>query len=332
MCNVWKHADLYGEMGLEQIARVIAEIKKTGVRYVVVTGGEPFLRKDLPQIVSMLDKAGFLIRIQTNAGPQVTEEALDKVIRASRGRMDLTVSLDTLNPILQDQICNFKGVLESTMRVVRMAVEKMPASMVNANIVVNKLNIKEIPTIVRTLNAMKVWSNPSPINMPSHGSRDMLLQRYDKELAFSPEDAGLIRLIFDELLKMKQMGYRIGHSEKFLRESAMFLITGEKKWPECEAGILYFSVFPDGSVYPCDELYPIANALSGNFASQYRSVEYRRKMGEIHASCEGCFYGCWRESSDIVHSNSMVWERVRTFFSLFIRDYFSRKGHGYQNR
>jgi len=324
MCNVWKYADPRSEMGLEQIARVIDDVRRTGVRYVVLTGGEPFLRRDLPEIVSMLDRAGFLIRIQTNAGPQVSEEALDKVIAASHGKMDLTVSLDTLNPELQDDICNFKGVLESTMRVLRMAVQKMPKSMINANIVVSKRNIGEIPEIVRTLDAMKVWSNPSPINMPSAGAADMLLQRFDRELAFSPDDAVLIDRTFDELVRMKREGYRIGHSEKFLRESARFLITGEKKWPGCEAGVLYFSVFPDGSVYPCDELHPIGNALTGNFAAQYRSAEYRRKMQELHASCDGCFYGCWREASDIVHSNAMIRERFKTFFRLFARDYFAR--------
>jgi len=210
------------------------------------------------------------------------------------------------------------------MRVLRMAVQKMPKSMINANIVVSKRNIGEIPEIVRTLDAMKVWSNPSPINMPSAGAADMLLQRFDRELAFSPDDAVLIDRTFDELVRMKREGYRIGHSEKFLRESARFLITGEKKWPGCEAGVLYFSVFPDGSVYPCDELHPIGNALTGNFAAQYRSAEYRRKMQELHASCDGCFYGCWREASDIVHSNAMIRERFKTFFRLFARDYFAR--------
>lgn len=323
MCNVWKHADPRSEMGLEQIARVVDEIRKTGVRYVVLTGGEPFLRRDLPEIVSMFDRAGFLIRVQTNAGPQVTEEILDAVIRTSRGRLDLTVSLDTLDPEAQDHICNFKGVVESTMRVLRMAVQKLPKSMINANIVVNRLNIGEIPEIVRTLDAMRIWSNPSPINMPSPAGQDMLLQRFDKELAFSLADARLIDKTFDELVRMKEKGYRIGHSEKFLRESAHFLTTGEKKWPECEAGILYFSVFPDGSVYPCDELYPIGNALSGNFAEHYKSAEYRKKVQALHASCEGCFYGCWREASDIVHSNAMLMERFKTFFRLFARDYFA---------
>ncbi|MEJ2744950.1 MAG: radical SAM protein [bacterium] len=249
MCNVWKYADPRGEMNLEQIGRVIDEIRKTGVRYVVITGGEPFLRGDLPRIVSMLDRAGFLIRVQTNAGPHVTEELLDSVIGASCGRLDLTVSLDSLDPSLQDSICNSKGALESTMRVLRMAVRKLPRSMINANIVVNKLNVDEISEIVRTLDAMRVWSNPSPINMPSPGGSDMLLQRFDDKMAFSPDDAGLIGATFDELIRMKEGGYRIGHSTKFLRESARFLTTGEKRWPECEAGILYFSVFPSDIVH-----------------------------------------------------------------------------------
>ena len=56
---------------VEVVARRLAGL---GARHLVLTGGEPFLRPDLPEIIAIFRRHGFSIRVQTNGGPQVREE------------------------------------------------------------------------------------------------------------------------------------------------------------------------------------------------------------------------------------------------------------------
>jgi MoaA/NifB/PqqE/SkfB family radical SAM enzyme len=55
---------------IDQCAKILKEMK---VPKIVVTGGEPFLRPDIVDIVSLLNRYGFSVRIQTN-GTLVTEK------------------------------------------------------------------------------------------------------------------------------------------------------------------------------------------------------------------------------------------------------------------
>ena len=46
MCNVWKNRDSK-EMNLREIKTAAQKIKKLGASHIVITGGEPLLRKDI---------------------------------------------------------------------------------------------------------------------------------------------------------------------------------------------------------------------------------------------------------------------------------------------
>ncbi len=45
---------------------LLAEIRKTGIQRVAVTGGEPFLNRDLPKLLEKLLEEGYKVKIETN--------------------------------------------------------------------------------------------------------------------------------------------------------------------------------------------------------------------------------------------------------------------------
>jgi molybdenum cofactor biosynthesis enzyme MoaA len=51
MCNIIKSNKEYKEMSLDDIRKVVKNLVKIGAGVVLLTGGEPFLREDLPEIV-----------------------------------------------------------------------------------------------------------------------------------------------------------------------------------------------------------------------------------------------------------------------------------------
>ena len=58
------------EMTREQIQQVFSKLYKNGLRYVLIQGGEPTLRRDLLEILEDLTELGFGLNLVTNGtGP-----------------------------------------------------------------------------------------------------------------------------------------------------------------------------------------------------------------------------------------------------------------------
>lgn len=55
------------ELSIEEIDRISDEAVKLGALWVLITGGEPLLRKDFPEIYMLLKRKGLLINVFTNA-------------------------------------------------------------------------------------------------------------------------------------------------------------------------------------------------------------------------------------------------------------------------
>ena len=63
------------ELTFEEISRIGREAAEMGAVWCLVTGGEPLLRKDFPDIYLMLKRLGFLVSVYTNASLVTAEHA-----------------------------------------------------------------------------------------------------------------------------------------------------------------------------------------------------------------------------------------------------------------
>ena len=133
MCGLRELADEERELGIPQIETVARRLAELGARHAVITGGEPFLRSYLPEVVAAFAGRGFSVRIQTNGGPQVTRERLEACRNA--GLRDLSVSIDTMDSDLQDTICGVRGAVGNALRTLGLAADILPRGISQANIV-----------------------------------------------------------------------------------------------------------------------------------------------------------------------------------------------------
>ena len=99
-CNIVETNSGIGELTLDQMKIVAKNIKKIDGGIVLLTGGEPFLRKDIDQVAKCFIDEGLDVRLQT-AGI-ATKEQLQNCYDV--GVRDINISLDSLIAEKQDYI------------------------------------------------------------------------------------------------------------------------------------------------------------------------------------------------------------------------------------
>ena len=101
MCNIVESNFDLRAVDLKTVEKIAANLSKIGAGVVLLTGGEPFLRKDLPEMIDIFTKYGLNPRLQT-AGLLTKREQLEACARA--GAKDINISLDSLIPEKQEYI------------------------------------------------------------------------------------------------------------------------------------------------------------------------------------------------------------------------------------
>ena len=95
-------------MRYEEIAQVVAEAAKHGVRQVRITGGEPLVRPGLPDLIKLLSSIPELDDISLTTNGILLERMAPELAEAGLNRVN--VSLDTLNPEKYQQITRYGDV------------------------------------------------------------------------------------------------------------------------------------------------------------------------------------------------------------------------------
>ena len=92
------------ELGTDELKRVLAEIAQVGPEaMVVLTGGEPMLRRDLPDLARLASNLGLMVVVGTN-GMLLRPDRIRELQDA--GVAGIGISVDSLTPEVHD---NFRG-------------------------------------------------------------------------------------------------------------------------------------------------------------------------------------------------------------------------------
>jgi MoaA/NifB/PqqE/SkfB family radical SAM enzyme len=319
MCGLRELADKERELDIPQIEKVARRLAVLGARHAVITGGEPFLRSDLPEVVAAFARRGFSVRIQTNGGPQVTRQRLEACRNA--GLRDLSVSIDTMDRDVQDSICGVRGAVGNALRTLKLAADILPRGISQANIVASSFNFEELPALVRQIHGMGMYTYITPVMVgvaEGDAGQDLLFRSEDTAFRFDGISSDVRDRVIDELVHLRLGGYRLTNSTRFLEDFRRYLATGKCDWT-CEAGTLCLDVHPDGAVCVCKEKPPVGSILDDDFIDFYRSSGFRDLAATISESCPGCFYGEYREPQYAVRDLSVFREWVGGWFRTYRR-------------
>lgn len=132
---------------------ILKDARENGANEVVLTGGEPTIRKDLIEIVKYANDLGYtLIQLQTNARLLSYKEYVDKLVKA--GVNEFVPAIHAHIPTLHDYITQVKGSFNQTFQGIKNIREYDVYLIVNT--VVSKLNYKFLPEIAKMAVNLKV--------------------------------------------------------------------------------------------------------------------------------------------------------------------------------
>jgi len=233
------------EMTREEIRRVFAGLYRDGLRFVFVQGGEPLLRRDLPEILDDLHAIGFGLSLITN-GSKFTPALVGRLATLP---VNLSVSLDTLD---RERYRRIRGadLLPDVLAGIEL-LNRFPHPKF-LTCIVSEANREEVPDVVRFARANGF--------MPVVGAYHWNIERYGKvDLALQYERQAAVSL-FQHLLKTNLVPR--GYFRNYLHDNVRWL-SGEGLEP-CDAGRYSIAIDASGNVAPCLALKHAGNLLESS--------------------------------------------------------------------
>lgn len=288
------------DLSLDEIEKIFRSLGP--IYFFNVSGGEPFLRSDLPLIVDLAIEhlKPAIIHIPTNAlAPQRIEDSCRKILEGIRKRGDdipLTVkpSIDGLGK-LHDRIRGVEGnfkKLEETIVRLKILEEEYPEFHLELGTVVSKYNVDHLDEIEDYVHALGVQSYRNEI-------AEERAEFFNKEEGIAPS-AELYEEVMNRFsseiirhLSEKKPLTRMTESLRLVYYNlAVKILKSKKQVIPCFGGISNLHLNFDGELWPCCVLgydYPLAQLRDVDYDVQraLRSEQANRVLRFIHR--KGCF-------------------------------------------
>lgn len=222
------------ELDTTRIFEIIEELAALGTKIIKFTGGEPFLREDLGDIIDFCKTKRMGVLINSNGA--LAKEEFRKIKKID----EIQFSLDG-PPEVHDAIRG-RGIHDKVVEAIKICKDSNIS--VTLATVISKYNISHIPYILGIANEYKVgvYFQPADQNLSSNSPKDI-------NLLFAPSESDYKKTI-SYLIDEKSGGH------KFISNS----LAGLKHlyhWPvprpmKCLMSLICCVIEPDGKIFVCD--------------------------------------------------------------------------------
>jgi MoaA/NifB/PqqE/SkfB family radical SAM enzyme len=289
---LWLHND-WEDVPLADLKRFYSEAKQEGFIATALSGGEPFIRKDLGKIVRFIKEEAGMPILLFNTGWYL-KERMDEVLPY----IDMMlVSLDSSRPERHDEIRGLRGLFDRLIEAVDLAKARYPGVSYQFNCCVQKGVADEIDDLIGMTDAMGMRISFDVITEYRHGEGDGAFTKTEMGL---PSDE--LKEVCTYLLEKKRAGAPILNSELYFE----YFIEGQSGY-RCHFPKLAMSVDGRGYVEDCLNLdRPIANIRD----TPLKEIMKLGRFGQLRQDAEECS-SC---NSPTMVDLSHVWQNPQLVF------------------
>lgn len=265
----------HGEMTTAEIYSVLDQLAEAGTFFLILSGGEVFMRRDFLDIVEYARKLMFNVKVKTN-GVMIHEKEAQRL--RELGVEQIQISVYSHKHDVHDAITKLPGSLKKTIRSIRFLQEQgLKVTVANVLMKQNMSDFKAVQALSKELGVH--YSLDPTITPMMDGNTDVLDLRI--------ESKDLLKVFHDETL--------VGNVEEFCAPPAAAGADELDSYP-CSAGHTACYISPYGEVTPCVQ-FPIncGNVREQSFLDIWNDSPQMQQvrnitMRDLH-TCSGCSHG-----------------------------------------
>jgi radical SAM protein with 4Fe4S-binding SPASM domain len=249
--------------------------------HVTVTGGEPFIRADFPDLLNVLSshRERFSFAILTNGS--LIDASVARLLHGLKPSF-VQVSIEG-SPATHDSLRgagNFTRTVKALETLVRHGVRTFISFTAHRG---NLREFHEVARLGRTLRVARVWAD----RLIPCGSGFTLA-----DTLLTPDET---RELFEIMYKARANAARkwFGRTEVAMHRALQFLVGGGAPY-QCAAGDSLITVMPNGDVFPCRRMpIRVGNLFETQLSQLYYQSDLLRSLRDrtrVSQGCEECCY------------------------------------------
>jgi len=277
MCNIWKYPTKIEEEFKPQVLEKLPKLK-----FANITGGEPFLREDIEEIVSILLKKAYRVVISTNG--YFTEKIIDVAKKFKNKNFGIRISIEGL-PAANDELRGLKDCFDHGLRTL-LQLQKIGLKDIGFGITVSDRNAKDMLELYQLAKAMNVEFATACV----HNS--YYFHKWDNQITKKQEVIECFEELINELLKTNRIK---NWFRAYFNYGLVNYIKGNPRLLPCGAGTDMFFLDPFGEIRPCNGMDTdlLDNSMGNLNEKTFEEIWYSEKAKMIREKVKNCPKNCW---------------------------------------
>ena len=273
------------ELDTKQIFRVIDKLQSLGCSTVGLFGGEPTLRKDLPEIINYVYKKRMITHLSTN-GTMLTRPYIEELARAGLDIFNLSIDSVYEYDVSNKDYTTQKKVLSDLVEM-----RKIYGFDINTAFVLSRKNYHIAVDTVKLMHTSKI---PITIALITRNTGNPKAKQ-DEDLFFkTSEDKKNLCRVLDDLIEMKKNRYHIINSISYFNDSKKHVDGKYDDW-DCIAGKYAFSVESNGEFQICPGL-PAEKVSIFDIDKNYHKKYEESRLRQLSVCRKICMTACMYET------------------------------------
>lgn len=289
-CFYWKNLNKSkNELNQEQIKK-IAQSLKHPLDMLSITGGEPYMRKDITQICNIFYKYNKTKRINIATNGFLTDfivKSTKQILKQNpKKRLTIFISLDGLektHDFMRGVKGAFKKAIETIIKLKK--IKNKNLSLFAATTICNQ-NYKELPKLIKFVKKLKIIHK---FNILRDNST---VYNIDKKILhdFNPQSSILPKLNYLEIChnQIKKNAKTLSSKIEALKiRYSIDMLKTEKPTLNCLARFTNAVLFPEGEVSVCEPTKAFGNLKETNY--NFERLWNLQKAKQMKAKLTNCF-------------------------------------------
>jgi radical SAM protein with 4Fe4S-binding SPASM domain len=267
----------FQQISTQQWKTIIDNLWGVGIPHIVFTGGEPTLRKDLPELIAHAEKNGQITGLNTNGRRLSDKQYLQELVDAGLDHIQVTV--ESHDPNIHDRMVAARGAFQQTIKGLNNVLETPLHVMTNTTLLRDNS-----PYLRETLNYFGF------IGVPTIGLNALIYSGKGASVG-----TGLSEFELPQLLEVAQAITQENDQRliwytptQYCNFDPMKLELGIKG---CTAALYNMCIEPNGDVIPCQSFYQsVGNLLTDPWGPiwNHKLCQSLRNRDYLPEKCNGC--------------------------------------------